>query len=225
MYDDYEEEYDKESKEEREVIEGYTVQVSVNIGAKRIIYAKDETETMEMPYMKCIAIPNDFFTIYEDGIISDSYEEILKLFADDIKAEAVIIETENRARGASELPPFKGSELISDNDGDLVGKVVAINPRYLFDGYKSLPYQLFYVTGGSGARASQYGNACFCNQLYTGNETRIERYEVLGIVPDDKLPDFAKATLEKLKEEKHEKEARDNGSSPQRTHQYSAQAD
>ena len=37
------------------------------------------------------------------------------------------------------------------------------------------------------------------------NETRIERYEVLGIVPDDKLPDFAKATLEKLKEEKARK--------------------
>ena len=129
----------------------------------------------------------------------------MKLFADDIKAEAIIIETENRARGANELPPFKSSDLIADRDECIEGKVVAINPSYLFDGYKSLPYQLFYVTGGSGARANHYGNACFCNQIYTGNETRIERYEVLGIVPDDKLPDFAKATLEKLREEKARK--------------------
>ena len=99
MYDDYEDEYDNEPKEEKEIIEGYTVQASINIGNKRIIYAKDETEKMEMPYMKCIAIPNELFTRYEDAVISDSFEEIMKLFADDIKAEAIIIETENRARG------------------------------------------------------------------------------------------------------------------------------
>ena len=99
MYEDYEDEYNSEPKEEKEIIEGYTVQTSVNIGNKRIIYAKDETEKMEMPYMKCIAIPNELFTRYEDAVISDSFEEIMKLFADDIKAEAIIIETENRARG------------------------------------------------------------------------------------------------------------------------------
>lgn len=39
MYDDYEDEYDNEPKKEKEIIEGYTVQASVNIGNKRIIYA------------------------------------------------------------------------------------------------------------------------------------------------------------------------------------------
>ncbi len=204
---DYEDDYDdKKPKEEKEVIEGYTVQTSVSIGSKRIIYAKDKTEKMEMPYMKCIAIPNSLFTRYENAVVSDSFEDIMKLFADDIKAEAIVIETENRARRASELPAFTASELIRDNDECIEGKFVAIDPRYLFDGYKSLPYQLFYITGGNGSRADHYGNACFCNQLYTGKETRIERYEVLGIVPEDKLPDFAKKTLEKIKEnEKNEK--------------------
>lgn len=131
MYEDYEDEYNSEPKEEKEIIEGYTVQTSVNIGNKRIIYAKDETEKMEMPYMKCIAIPNELFTRYEDAVISDSFEEIMKLFADDIKAEAIIIETENRARGANELPPFKSSDLIADRDECIEGKVVAINPSYL----------------------------------------------------------------------------------------------
>lgn len=203
-FDDYDYEDDdyREPKAKKEVIEGYTVQSSVSIGNKRIIYAKDETEKMEMPYMKCIAVPNSLFIRYENAVVSDSFEDIMKLFADDVKAEAIIIETENRARGASDLPPFKASELIRDNDECIEGKVVAINPKYLFDGYKSMPYQLYYITGGNGAMADHYGNACFCNQLCTGKETRIERYEVLGIVPDDKLPDFARKTLEKLKEEK-----------------------
>ncbi len=204
-YDD-EDDYDKEPKEEKEVIEGYMVQTSVSIGSKRIIYAKDETEKMEMPYMKCIAVPNSLFTRYENAVVLDSFEDIMKLFADDVKAEAIIIETENRARRASELPAFTASELIRDNDECIEGKVVAIDPRYLFDGYKSLPYQLFYITGGNGSRADHYGNACFGNQLYTGEETRIERYEVLGIVPEDKLPDFAKKTLEGLKLGKEQRE-------------------
>lgn len=197
--DDYD--YESESDETKEVIEGYTVQSSVSIGSKRIVYAKDETGKMEMPYLKCIVNPNALFTSYENGIVSDSFEEIMKLFADDIKAEAIILETENRARGASYLPPFHRGDLIADKDENIVGKVVAINPKYLYDGYKSMPYQLFYVTGGSGANENHYGNACFCKHMYTGDETRIERYEILGIVPEDKLPDFAKKTLDNIKEQ------------------------
>lgn len=201
MYDDYE----KNTEAKKEVIEEYTVQSSVNVGNRRIIYAKDETETTEMPYMKCVAYENFMFTRYENGVISDNFEEIMKLYADEIRDAALVIEQENEERGASHLPPFQYSDLIPDTDGNLVGQVVAIRTKHLLDGYKTMPYQLFYVTGGSGANENHYGNACFCNQLYTGKETRIERYEVLGIVPEDKLPDFAKATLERLREEKTRK--------------------
>ncbi len=203
--EEYEDEYYENHKDEKEVIEGYTVQSSVNVGNRRIIYAKDETETMEMPYMKCVAYENLLFTRYENGVISDTFEEIMKLYADEIRDAALVLEQENEKRGASHLPPFRYSDLISDTDKNLVGKVAAINSKYLLNGYKTMPYQLFLVTGGNGANENHYGNACLCNQLYTGQETRIERYEVLGIVPDDKLPDFARVTLEKLREEKTRK--------------------
>ncbi len=194
------------SKEAKEVIEGYTVQASVNIGAKRIIFAKDETEKAEMPYMKCIAVPNMLFTRYENAVVSTSFEEIMKLFADDIKAEAIMIEAENRARRAEELPPFKAADLIPDQDKNLVGQVVAIDTKYLHDGYKSLTRQLYYVTGGHGTRPNARGSACFCYDLYTGENDRIERYEVLGIVPKEKIPDFALKTLEEIK---HKEKARE----------------
>ncbi len=204
---DYEDDYDdKKPKEEKEVIEGYTVQTSVNVGHKRIIYAKDETETMEMPYMKCIATQEMVFIKYQNAVISNSFEEIMQAFADDIKAEALILETDNRAMQAYNLPAFKASDLIPDKDENLVGKVIAIDTKYLLDGYKSMPHQLFYVIGGNGAKANHYSRACFCNHLYTGEEVRIERYEVLGIVPEDKLPDFAKKTLEGLKLGKEQQE-------------------
>ncbi len=87
-YDEYDE-YENEPEEQKEVIEGYTVQASLWINGKRLIYAKDETGEKDMPYMKVIQVPDPLFGHYENGIISDSYTEIMKQFADDIKAEAM----------------------------------------------------------------------------------------------------------------------------------------
>lgn len=193
-------------KEEKEIIDGYTVQSSLWIGDKRMIYAKDETEQMERPYMKCIYTVNELFGRYDDAVISDSFEEIIKLYADDIKAEAIILETQNRADGIPESACLKRDEVIPvKRDQRIVGEIVAIDPKYLSDGYKSIRNQLFYVTGGNGAEASSRGNACFCTDLNTGKSDRIERYEVLGIVPADKLPDFAMKTVETIRQKEKER--------------------
>lgn len=202
-FDDYEE----KTEEEKETIIGYTVKASVWINGKRIIYAKDETGTKDMPYLKTVYVPNDLFGSYESSVISSGYEEIMGMFADDIKAEAIIRATENRALGAENMPPFTVRDVKADDMTDnLVGKVVAMKPQYLADGYKSLNYQLFYVTGGNGANPNAMGRACFCKRLRDGEGTRIERYQVLGIVSEDKLPDFARKTLEKIKTDKEQTE-------------------
>lgn len=190
-------------KEEKEIIEGYTVRSSVWVGGKRMIYAKDETEQKEMPYMKCIYTENELFGRYDDAVISDSFEEIMKLFADDIKAEAILLEAQNRVDGVRGSACLKSDEVIPMGyDQRIVGEIVAVDPKYLSDGYKSIRNQLYYVIGGFGAEANSRGSACGCIDLNTGKNDRIERFQVMGRVPDDKLPDFAKATLEKLKDEK-----------------------
>ena len=193
-------------KEEKEIIDGYTVQSSLWVGCKRMIYAKDETEQMERPYMKCIYTANELFGRYDDAVISDSFEEIVKLYADDIKAEASILEAENRANGIRKSACLKQNELIPvERDQRIVGEIVAIDPKFLSDGYKSIRNQLFYVTGGNGAEANSRGSACFCTDLNTGKSDRIERYEVLGRVPADKLPDFAKKTMENIRQKEKER--------------------
>ena len=48
MYDEYEDEYNNEPKEEKEIIEGYTVQTSVNIGNKADMFTKRTIK----PYVK-----------------------------------------------------------------------------------------------------------------------------------------------------------------------------
>ena len=188
--------------EEKEIInEHYEVVSSMNIGGKRMILAVSNDKEEQYPYLKCIYTENELFGTYESVIASDSYPEAIKLYADDIKAEAVQLELNHRAMGDAALPCYKPDEVrpvyFTDN---IIGKVVAVEEKYLSDGYKDRGHQLYYVVGGSGAYPNSRGQACFSYDLYNGKKERIERYEVMGYMREDELPEFAKKTLETVKE-------------------------
>ena len=183
-------------QEEKEVIAGYTVRISLWIGDKRLIYARSDNPQEPHPYMKCIGTQNGLLTEYTDALCSDRYEEIMKRFADDLRAEAVRLEAEKSAKGDAVAPCFRKDDVVpAPYDGSIKGRVVALKPDALDDSYRDLSGQLYYVTGGFGAEANSRGRACYCTNLYSGASCRIERPEVLGIVPEEKLPDFAKRTL------------------------------
>ena len=188
--------------EEKEIInEHYEVVSSMNIGGKRMILAVSNDKEEQYPYLKCIYTENELFGTYESVIASDSYPEAIKLYADDIKAEAVQLELNQRAMGDAALPCYKPDEVrpvyFTDN---IIGKVVAVEEKYLSNGYKDRGHQLYYVVGGSGAYPNSRGQACFSYDLYNSKKERIERYEVMGYMREDELPEFAKKTLETVKE-------------------------
>ena len=188
--------------EEKEIInEHYEVVSSMNIGGKRMILAVSNDKEEQYPYLKCIYTENELFGTYESVIASDSYPEAIKLYADDIKAEAVQLELNQRAMGDAALPCYKPDEVrpvyFTDN---IIGKVVAVEEKYLSNGYKDRGHQLYYVVGGSGAYPNSRGQACFSYDLYNGKKERVERYEVMGYMREDELPEFAKKTLETVKE-------------------------
>ena len=188
--------------EEKEIInEHYEVVSSMNIGGKRMILAVSNDKEEQYPYLKCIYTENELFGTYESVIASDSFPEAIKLYADDIKAEAVQLELNQRAMGDAALPCYKPDEVrpvyFTDN---IIGKVVAVEEKYLSNGYKDRGHQLYYVVGGSGAYPNSRGQACFSYDLYNGKKERIERYEVMGYMREDELPEFAKKTLETVKE-------------------------
>ena len=120
----------------------------------------------------------------------------MKLFAEDIRTEAVRLEAEKSAKGDAVAPCFGKDDVEpAPYDRSIKGRVVALKPDALDDSYRDLSGQLYYVTGGFGAEANSRGSACYCTNLYSGAACRIERPYVLGIVPEEKLPDFAKKTL------------------------------
>lgn len=68
----------------------------------------------------------------------------------------------------------------------------------LSEGCRNIGNQLYYIVGGFGAEANSRGSACYGWNLCRRKYERIERSEVMGIVPESLLPYVAKQTLEDI---------------------------
>ena len=185
-------------KNEKEIIEGYEIKHSMKVGGKRFAFGIHTDPTHKDKYFEGVITQNDIFVNYE-GYASDDYYEIMHRLLDRMTGELQRMEQKRDAIGMADISCLKREDLIPvSGDESIVGKVVAIDEKYLHDGYKDISHQLYLTDGGFGAEGGGRGRACFCWDLYSQERDRIERPEVIGIVPPEKLPDFAKATLSKI---------------------------
>jgi len=84
--------------------------------------------------------------------------------------------------------------------GDLEGKVVIINPKYLKEEYWSPENQLWLATGGFGCRPTASGRAVYSTCLVDGDKNRWDRSCVLGVIKYEYLPDWAREKLAQMQE-------------------------
>lgn len=87
---------------------------------------------------------------------------------------------------------------------NIVGKVVVINSEPKRYEYQHPAYQLVLADGGNGAIGGR-GRAVFGTCLATGKQARWERYDVLGEIKPECMPDWAKEALAKIKAQEKEK--------------------
>ena len=184
------------NNEGKEMINDYAVKNEVFVGNRRYLFAVHTDEKEPQRFLKCQCYDDELFRHYVNAVTSNDFVECMKLYLADISAAVEQIEKDRAAIGLEDISCLKGSDLLSaSRDKNIEGKVVAIGEKWLCDGFKDISHQLYFVKGGNGAQSNSRGNACFSINLYTGEDTRIERYEVLGEVPEDKIPEFAKEHL------------------------------
>ena len=184
------------NNEGKEMINDYAVKNEVFIGNRRYLFAVHTDEKEPQRFLKCQCYDDELFRHYVNAVTSNDFVECMKLYLADISAAVEKVEKDRAAIGLDDISCLKGSDLLSaSRDKNIEGKVVAIGEKWLCDGFKDISHQLYFVKGGNGAQSNSRGNACFSINLYTGEDTRIERYEVLGEVPEDKIPEFAKEHL------------------------------
>lgn len=102
---------------------------------------------------------------------------------------------------------FDASHCLPDDENqDYTGKIVVIDPMVLKDEYKTPDSQLFLAEGGFGAHPHSRGTKVFGRFLDTGEETHFARTDILGVLQEDLIPEWAKYKVAELSAPAHNDE-------------------
>lgn len=186
--------------EEKRMVQNYEITHGIEIGDKEVLFGIDEKN--EMPYFCGFYQKNFLFGEYSECIVCDDYVEIMEEFAKRIKEQCIKVR-EEQAKVTIPRGEITADMCIPLSEcGDIAGKVMVVRTRDLRPEYRSVEHQLIYVTSGNGTRKEGLGTACYCTELYSGNDTRWEWYNLQGEIKEECLPQWAKERLEEIKEQK-----------------------
>ena len=179
--------------EEKRMAENYEIISAFRIGDKEVVFGRDERS--DKPYF-CALYEKEAILCYtreryEDCYTGSDYISMMELYAERIQTQCQKV----RAEWEKVTVPREQitAEMCFPNDyrESIKDKVVAIKPNMLRPEYQTADHQLVYINGGNGAAANARGSACFGFNLYTGQQVRWERYEVMGVVKPECMPDWA----------------------------------
>lgn len=203
---------------EKRMVETYEITQSLRIGDREVVFGVDPDPANEKPYF-CALYHQRYEIIqvrdvYEECMVSDDYIELVELYAEYVKRQCQKVREEQDKVAVPRIRITAGMCLPNDEGLDINGKIMAIKPDVLRPEYRTADRQLVLVDGGFGAVANRHGASCFCTNLYTGEHANWRRYELLGEVKPEYLPDWAKERAEKVRQQ-IEREKAQNRSQPE----------
>jgi|GEM_PF-159112 len=179
----------------KRVIEGYTETNSFRLSDRLVVLA--ENDEKDLPYLVCEARWDNPLGCeeYSYAIATDDYLEAVDEFVRRVSGLSEYLRHEYKRAGI----PFQA--LNDDNcvpnglDENLEGKLVIINPKALSPEFRTASRQLKIAKSGFGCASDSRGSAVFCEDLYSGKESRLERSDILGVADVDTLPEWARKKL------------------------------
>lgn len=195
-------------QEEKRMAGNYEIIQAIHIGDREIVIGENLADPNGEFYMCAYCQKNSIFAAYSETMVSDEYAEIVKLFGERVTAQAEKTRQElfkPKFQGIDNRPITVANCTVIDYGADLHNKVIVLKPDALRREYRVATQQLLYCTGGFGASPRSRGSACYCVNLYTRETDRYERMDVLGTLPVDQLPQWAKLGLEQYQQKQRNK--------------------
>ena len=178
----------------KRMIGNYEVIQCVSLGTTELVVAENFNESRR--YVCCDIESNDIVEYYQGQMGSDDYLDIMHNFSDRLAQRVSDLEKE----APKEMVVItKEMCMPLQNNEYLTGKIIVINAGILKREFQTQENQLFYVTGGNGTNPKAMGMGVYGYNLATRKHSRVERYNVLGTIEKDKLPEWAKTNLMKIK--------------------------
>lgn len=184
--------------EEKRMAGDYTIIHALHIGDREIVIGENPANQEGQKYMCAFCTANELIVRYDEVLASDNYPEIVGIYGQRVAEQAQKTRVELNApkiQGISNTAlTAKDCSPVSYDD-DLNNKVVVIKPDVLRREYRMATHQIKLCIGGFGASPHSRGSACYCVDLYSGEQARFERRDILGILEPEQLPEWAKLGL------------------------------
>lgn len=183
------------------MVNDYEIIHSFYVGEKEVIVGEDKNA--EYRYFCGYYESNDIFERAVNCCMSNDYLEIMKIYCDRTKEQVELCEAKD----------IKGGEIITPDmcepcksNINLSKQIVVLKPELLRREYQNEYHQLFYVTGGNGAKPNSLGTKVYGCVLKSGKQFYVRRDEIMGIMDKDKLPEWANKSLAKLERDNRREE-------------------
>jgi len=189
--------------QEKRMAGDYEVYQALPIGRVEVILGIDMANT-ENPYLVCYCDQNNVFGVdqfYEtEGYVD--YLEAMREFTKLTQGEIEKLQTE-RSAIPEPMPPIQPAQCLPlKSEDDLMGRIVVVRSEWLRPEFRTADNQLIWVTGGFGASGNSRGRSVFAQTLYSGDEFRYYREDLMGFLKPEHIPAWATEKLAQLHAEK-----------------------
>ena len=194
-------------KEEQRTIGEYTVRDSFSIGEYEIVLCENANAPKEREFLCGFVENNGIYERLYDCMVSDSYADIATVFGERIaeKAEEVQKEQEHVLRNVGDDRVFTAEDCEPVSHEDRIeDRIIVLRDDLLRPEYKHGSSQLFLCTGGFGAQGNPRGRTCFLTRLYDARQMQCRREDILGVMPEEQLPVWAKNGLAAIRQQSTE---------------------
>ena len=183
---------------EKRMAGDYEIIHAVQIGDREVVVGEKPVGSDGDRYMCSLCESNGLMALHSGIYTSDHYPEIMEMFGQRISEQAHRVCIELNKPKVQGIPNAaltdRDCTRISSTD-DLNGKVIVIRADVLRREYRVATHQVKLCTGGFGASPNSRGSAVFCTDLYSGEHSRFERQDVLGIMHPEQMPKWVRHHL------------------------------
>lgn len=184
-------------EEMKRMVDNYEVYQAISIGKVEVLLGIDETN-VESPYMVCYCTRNNSLGVEQFYAISagadyleamNDYISRVQWELEDLKEERASVKVPLTPLTQSQCQPIR-EDMRIDN------QVVVIRPERLRPEYRTAVNQLVLAQSGFGTSAYSRGPAVYVLNLYTGEESRWNREDFMGLIKPEHMPAWAREKLE-----------------------------
>ena len=176
---------------EKRMADDYEIIQSFQYGGKEVVLGDKKILNDKERFMCAYCEKNFFYERYDECMVSGDYTELVELYAKRITD--MVAEYKKSCNNNIASYVFTVEDCFKTTyDMSIEDRFIVIKAERLLREYQSAEHQLYLVTGGNGAHANARGRTVFVTNVYDGENTRFYREDVLGIIRENRIPDWAK---------------------------------